>query len=327
VRAEEESSISLLDKARVAERSIHDDANVLYKLYDEQLDADVKFREYIVSHVDEAIECGYLEVYYQPIIRTSTREICNEEALSRWNDPEHGMIAPFRFIPPLEESRQIYKLSLHVVKQALADMRALNERGLPIIPVSVNLSRTDFLACDMVTEIANLVEEAGFEPWVLSIEITESAFTESQELLDTEVKRFHERGFAVWMDDFGSEYSTLNLLEQLDFDLVKLDMRFMRNFTNSGRNAIRNPSPSRTIRYGAPSRQYRSFKSASASIASVSDTLRINSVARANVSGRFSRSPTKSIASRIDVGPIGARRPPVASTPPSASLFPLFPPF
>ena len=238
VRAEEESSISLLDKARVAERSIHDDANVLYRLYDEQLDTDVKFREYIVSHVDEAIECGYLEVYYQPIIRTSTREICNEEALSRWNDPEHGMIAPFRFIPPLEESRQIYKLSLHVVKQVLADLAYKRELGMTIVPVSVNLSRYDFEQCDIVQEISELVDASGFSREMVRIEITESAFMKNQGLLKREVNRFRQGGFQVWMDDFGSEYSTLNLLQDLDFDLIKIDMEFMRNGSDSGKNLV-----------------------------------------------------------------------------------------
>ena len=235
---EGESSISLLDKARVAERSIQGGTDLFYRLYDEQLDADIKFREHIVAHVDEAIEQDYLEVYYQPIIRTSTGEVCNEEALSRWNDPIHGLLAPFRFIPPLEESRQVYKLTLHVVRRVLADLEYKRGLGMMLVPVSVNLSRYDFEQCDIVQEITNLVDASGFSHDMLRIEITESAFTEKQELLKREVARFRQNGFEVWMDDFGSEYSTLNLLQDLDFDLIKLDMQFMRSSSESGKNLI-----------------------------------------------------------------------------------------
>ena len=235
---EGESAISLLDRARVAEKCVHDDRKTVYRLYDERLDADARFREYIVTHVDEAIERGILEVYYQPIVRTSTQAICNEEALSRWNDPTLGMLPPYRFIPPLEESRQIYKLTLHVVRQVLADMAFKRRLGLPVVPVSVNVSRYDFEQCDIVKAIADLVDASGFTREMIRIEITESAFTEDQEFLKEEVARFRRNGFQVWMDDFGSEYSTLNLLQDLDFDLIKLDVRFMRSKSDSGKNLI-----------------------------------------------------------------------------------------
>ena len=236
--ADGESAILLLDKARIAEGSIREHFERSFRIYDAQLDEDAKLREYVVTHLDEAIERGYLEVYYQPIICTATREICDEEALSRWNDPEHGLLAPYRFIPPLEESRQVYKLSLHVVRQVLADFKRKREAGLVPVPVSVNLSRHDFEQCDMVQAISKLVDAAGFSRDMLRIEITESAFTKNQELLKREVARFRASGFEVWMDDFGSEYSTLSLLQDLDFDLVKLDMEFMRHSSDSGRNLI-----------------------------------------------------------------------------------------
>ena len=235
---EGEQVISLIDKARMAFSSVQSGQKACWRLYDEELDDQLRLSRYLVAHLDEAIEKGWLKVFYQPIMWCATEHIANLEALSRWDDPIFGMLPPYKFISVLEREHLIYKLSLHVVRQALADIKRLKDQGLPFIPVSVNLSRNDFLACDMVSEIARLVEQAGLEPWVLSIEITESAFAESEEMLGAEVERFHERGFAVWMDDFGSEYSTLNLLEDLNFDLVKLDMRLMRNFSSSSRNAI-----------------------------------------------------------------------------------------
>ena len=233
-----ERCISLLDKARAAERSIHGDGGASVRYYDDQLDEDIKLREYVIAHVDAAIERGYLEVHYQPIVDTETSVVCNHEALSRWNDPVRGMLAPFQFIPALEESRQVYKLSLHVVRRVLADFRAKRDMDVPLVPVSVNLSRHDFEQCDMVSEITKLVDESGFPRNLICIEITESAFMKNQELLKREVARFRLNGFQVWMDDFGSEYSTLNLLQELDFDLIKLDMRFMSDLSDSGKNLV-----------------------------------------------------------------------------------------
>ena len=235
---EGESVISLIDKAHVAEKSILGDAQKVYRFYDDRLDADIKLREYLIAHVDDAIAQGHLEVYYQPIIRTATGEICNEEALSRWNDPDRGMLSPLVFIPPLEESRQVYKLSLHVVRQVLADFERKRDLGMTLVPVSVNLSRYDFEQCDMVQAISDLVDASGFSRSMIRIEITESAFMKNQEFLKREVDRFRRNGFEVWMDDFGSEYSTLNILQDLDFDLIKIDMEFMRSSCESGKNLI-----------------------------------------------------------------------------------------
>ena len=238
ISTETDSTISLLDRARIAHDSIHDDPEQAVRFYDEKLSEEIEFRHYIINHVDEAVEKGWLQVYYQPIVRAITGVICNEEALSRWIDPNYGFLPPYRFIPLLEENRLIYKVSLHVVSQILKDFRKKEELGIPLVPVSVNLSRHDFQQCDMVQEISNLVDQAGYDRSLLKIEITESAFVEDQDLLKWEVQRFREQGFDVWMDDFGSEYSTLNLLQELSFDLIKIDMQFMRNFSSTGKNII-----------------------------------------------------------------------------------------
>ena len=234
----EESATELLDLARIAQRSIMNQPNAVCCQYNYDLDEELRFRQYIVNHIDEAIREEWLQVYYQSIVRAETERICCEEALSRWNDPERGFLIPARFIPPLEENGLMYKLNLAVVDRVLKDFRLREERGIPVVPVSVNLSRNDFLQCDMVREIASRVEKAGYSPDVLRIEITESAFVANQELLGREVKRFRDLGFKVWMDDFGSEYSTLNLLQELDFNLIKIDMKFMNNLAVGEKNHI-----------------------------------------------------------------------------------------
>lgn len=232
------SVISLIDKAKLAHDSIVEQRDVSYRMYDPQLDEEIKFRQYLISHLDEAIEKEWLKVYYQPIVHAASGEICNLEALSRWDDPTYGFLPPFKFISVLERERVIYKLTLFVVKRVLKDFKILEERGIPLVPVSINLSRTDFVECDIVEEICKLVDDSGYPRKLLDIEITESAFADDQGMLKEEVDRLRSLGFSVWMDDFGSEYSTLNLLENLNFDVIKVDMQFMRNFTGEGRNAI-----------------------------------------------------------------------------------------
>lgn len=233
-----ESVISLLDKAKAAQATILDQPNVSFCYYDERMDAENHLRQYLVSHVDEAVEKGWHQVYYQPIVRAVNGEICNEEALSRWDDPTYGFLSPVQFIPALEESRQLYKLTLNVVRQVLADFRTRQERGISPVPVSVNFSRYDFEECDMVQAVTEMVDQSGWSHSMIRIEITESAFTENQEFLVREVNRLRENGFEVWMDDFGSEYSTLNMLQHFNFDLIKIDMEFMRDFSSTGKNMI-----------------------------------------------------------------------------------------
>lgn len=216
----DEKAISLMDRARQAHDSIYGHPEAIYRLYDAKLDESLRFNQYLINHLDDAIENDYLKVYYQPIMRSATGKVCNEEALSRWIDPQYGFLSPAQFIPVLEENRLLYKLNLHVVQQVLKDLSLKKSLGMPVVPISVNLSRYDFDQCDMVEKICELTDASGFSREMIKIEITESAFVKDQELLKREVSRFRENGFEVWMDDFGSEYSTLNLLQEMDFDLI-----------------------------------------------------------------------------------------------------------
>ena len=233
-----ESAVALLDQATSALESIRGKKGVNVCFYDTQLDKELRFREYIVGHLDEALRQDWIKVYYQPIARAVTGRVCNEEALVRWDDPTYGFLQPFRFVPLLEEKGLLWKLDLYVVRQALRDSLYRMREGLPLVPVSVNLSRRDFEELDMVEAISALVKQSGLDPAVLKIEITESAFVTNQELLKGELRRFHSRGFDIWLDDFGSEYSTLHLLQELDFDLIKIDMKFTQNLHAGGKNYI-----------------------------------------------------------------------------------------
>jgi len=201
-----------------------------FRYFDEKMLQDAEKKQYIIDNLDRALEERWITVYYQAIVRASDGKVCDEEALSRWIDPVRGFLSPADFIPTLEEARLIWKLDLYVVERVLEKLKRQAEAGLFLVPQSVNLSRTDFDSCDIVEEIRRRVDAAGIERSMLTIEITESTVGSNFEFIKAQVARFQELGFPVWMDDFGSGYSSLDVLQQIRFDLIKFDMRFMEHF-------------------------------------------------------------------------------------------------
>ncbi len=207
-----------------------------FRYFDESMLHHAQRQSYITQNLDRAIREQWIQVYYQPIIRASNGRVCNEEALCRWFDPVEGYLSPGDLIPVLEEVKLAYKLDLYVVDRVLEKMKRQKEAGLYLVPQSVNLSRTDFDACDIVEEIRRRVDAAGVPRDALNIEITESAIGSDFDFMREQIDRFRALGFRVWMDDFGSGYSSLDVLQSVHFDLVKFDMRFMQQL-HDGKNA------------------------------------------------------------------------------------------
>ena len=226
------------DRAKYACDSMKNTYISCYKYYDDSMQEEVDRKQYIIDNLDRAIAEGWIKVYYQPIVRATNGRVCDEEALARWDDPEKGFLSPAAFIPVLEASRLIYKLDLYMVDQIIKKLKVQQDAGLHIVPQSVNLSRSDFDACDIVEEIRRRVDDAGIGRENLTIEITESIVGKDFDFMKEQVIRFRSLGFQVWMDDFGSGYSSLDLLQTLDFDLIKFDMQFMRQFNQGEKGKI-----------------------------------------------------------------------------------------
>lgn len=177
-------------------------------------------------------------MYYQAIVRTANGCVSDEEALARWVDPERGLLSPAQFIPILESCNLIYKLDLHVLDQVLEKMRRQAEAGLYVVPQSINLSRTDFDQEGFVDEVCRRVDAMGIERSKLTIEITESVVGSNFAFMKEQIERFSALGFKVWMDDFGSGYSSLDVLQNIHFDLLKLDMRFLHGFDKGDESKV-----------------------------------------------------------------------------------------
>ena len=209
-----------------------------FTYFDESMMTDALNRRHIVDDLDRAIDEKRIQVYYQPIIRAANGRICNEEALARWIDTDKGMLAPASFIPVLEEAALIYKLDLCVLEIVLDKIRDQAAHGVFVVPTSVNVSRVDFDACDIVAEFCRRVDAAGVERRLICIELTESVIGSDFDFMKAQIDRFRAEGFPVWMDDFGNGYSSLDLLQSIQFDIIKFDLRFMQKFDASGSSRI-----------------------------------------------------------------------------------------
>ena len=193
---------------------------------------------YVRESFTTALHAGYIQVYYQPVIRSISRKLCSFEALARWIDPVHGLIAPNNFIPVLEDMRVIHLLDIEVIRQACAQIRASVDAGETPIPVSVNLSRLDFELSDIFSAIMDLVATYQIPHNYLYIEITESLMAVQGCSMQEVIDRFRSAGFQVWMDDFGSGYSSLNVLKDFSFDEIKMDMQFLSSFDQRSRRIM-----------------------------------------------------------------------------------------
>lgn len=190
-------------------------------------------REYVLENFERAMKEGWIQVYNQPIIRGANGKVSDEEALARWCDPIIGVMEAECFIPVLEEAGLIHKLDLFIVDKLIEKMKKQAEAGLHVVSESINLSREDFDACDMVEEIRSRADAAGIGHDKITIEIKESIIGNDFDYMKRQIERFQKYGFRVWMDDFGIGFSAIEVLENLHYDAVKLNMRFMKNFKDS----------------------------------------------------------------------------------------------
>ena len=189
--------------------------------------------KYILENLDRALSEGWVDVYFQPIIRTSNGRVCGEEALVRWDDPLLGMLNPMDFVPILEATNEAYKLDLYVLEKTLEKMNDQRDRGLFIVPTSVNISQVDFFSCDIVEEVTRRVEEANISKHMIAIAVSEGALALKNDMLLSQIEHFQDLGFQIWMDDYGSSNNALQLLQVIHFDALKINIFFVKQILTS----------------------------------------------------------------------------------------------
>ncbi len=223
------------DRARIACNSIKNSYDEQYYVYDKRLEDELHRKHYIAANIDRAVEDGYIKVFYQPIVRLEDGKLCDLEALARWDDPVYGMLSPAVFIDVLENHHLIHKLDIAMIELVCGNMKEAVGRGLKPVPISLNFSRKDFDSCDMAQKLIEITDRYGISHDLIEVEITESALTDHADALSLAMKKLKAAGFRLWLDDFGSGYSSLNSLKDFPFDVLKIDMKFLAGFEENER--------------------------------------------------------------------------------------------
>ena len=226
------------DRAKLASDTVRDSFTKTVGLYDEQMHRTEIYTEQLLEDFPTAIAEKQFVVFYQPkfAIQGTMPVLNSAEALVRWNHPRFGMVSPANFIPLFESNGLIRQLDSFVWREVAAQMRDWKDRVGICVPVSVNVSRVDIFDYDLVDHMKGLIREFDLSPDEFLLEITESAYTQNSAQIISTVNALREAGFHIEIDDFGSGYSSLNMISTLPMDALKLDMEFMHNAFKERKN-------------------------------------------------------------------------------------------
>ena len=227
------------DRAKMAANTVKGILNKRLAYYDEDLHKKMLYAEQLIEEFPNAIAQRQFQVYYQPKfdIRPDTPVLASAEALVRWVHPTLGMVSPGAFIPLFEENGLIQSLDHYVWEETARQIREWKDRFGITLPISVNVSRVDMFDPTLGEELTEIVANNGITAAQLLLEITESAYTDNSQQISAAVSALRSAGFKIEMDDFGSGYSSLNMLTSLTFDALKLDMAFVRNICSDSKAA------------------------------------------------------------------------------------------
>lgn len=217
----------MCDRALLAMRTVKGLYPAQIGVYSTPLREQIMKEQWVVNTMQSALDAGQFVPYFQPQYHLHTGEITGAELLVRWNSPEKGLMTPSEFIPIFERSGAVAGVDAYLWEQACRWLRSWLDRGNPPLPVSINVSRVDMRVIDVCQVIPALVEKYGLSPALIRLEVTESAYVDSAAQLIRVIQRMQELGFIIEMDDFGSGYSSLNLLKDVPVHVLKLDMGFL----------------------------------------------------------------------------------------------------
>lgn len=223
------------DRAAMARKAAKNNivTNVLF--YKEQFKDVLYNRKFIEENIQTAITERQFVMFLQPKYSISKNEIIGAEALVRWFHPERGMIFPNQFIPIIEENGFVKKVDYYIWAEACRFIKRCQDAGLPLLPVSVNVSRVHLQDNECIEVLSDLIKTYNIPKELLELEITETANDQQISLKALQLK---EQGYKLLMDDFGSGYSSLNILLETPFDVIKLDKKFMENMMDSGKGRM-----------------------------------------------------------------------------------------
>ena len=225
-------AVMMVNRANFAQKTVKNDPGNHYAFYNEQMRRRLFTEISIRDRMKEALAQDEFVMYLQPKVGPRDRLIKSAEALVRWQTPGQGLIQPGVFIPVLEKNHFISQVDQHIFRKVCSWLHMRLTAGLPVVPISVNVSKTQFFNPDFVSTYVSIKNEYHLPDWLVEIEFTETVAFSNREFIIEIVTALHQNGFLCSLDDFGSGYSSLGMLKDLPFDVLKLDGTFFRVSVN-----------------------------------------------------------------------------------------------
>lgn len=230
----------MLDCASLAHNMAKQAKNGVYKIYTNEIKEKELQKKQLSDQIEHAYRNHEFVVYYQPKYDSRTRKLAGAEALVRWRREDGQMVSPGLFVPLAEESGFICKLDEYVFREVCLAQKRWMDKGLGIVPVSVNLSRRHLDNPEFIDEYKAILDESGVPIEYIQLEITESAMFEKKDEFVQIMEKLHDLGFMILMDDFGTGYSSLMMLKSIPIDVMKLDKSFVDDYDDErGERIIR----------------------------------------------------------------------------------------
>ncbi|MDD3252454.1 MAG: EAL domain-containing protein [Lachnospiraceae bacterium] len=220
----------MCERANMALGSVKGKSLQKYAVYRDSMRTSLVKEQFMINEMHQALERGQFTFYLQPIFDAVTELPVSAEALVRWEHPVKGMLSPADFIPLFERNGFITKLDPYIWREVCRYLSDALARGEHVVPVSVNVSRINLFQSNLCEEILGIVDGCGLDHSLIKFEITESAYMDDSDHLLKVIEKLQSYGFKVLMDDFGSGYSSLNMLKETSVDILKIDMRFLKSF-------------------------------------------------------------------------------------------------
>ncbi|MGN0485344.1 MAG: EAL domain-containing protein [Lachnospiraceae bacterium] len=231
------SVVQMIDRAAIAGETIKYNVNEYFAIYDEKLRKKMLNEQQIVSEMRTSLQNHEFCVYLQPVVDAKTDQVVSAEALVRWKHPVRGLIPPNEFVPLFEKNGFIVELDKFMRESVMDLIEERQKQGKRMVPISVNLSRVNFYNPHFCEELIEDIDKRGIDHSMIKFEITESTCTNDTDMVLNVVERLKKEKVKVLMDDFGSGYSSLNMLKEVPVDVLKIDMRFLQDIEKSEKAA------------------------------------------------------------------------------------------
>lgn len=230
--------VAMCDYAHIALNSIKHKYGSLFAVYNDTFAKGLENQRRIEASMHQALSEEQFKVYYQPKHEAVTGKIIGAEALIRWIHPEYGFMSPGDFIPLFEQNGFVTETDMYVWRRTCQNLKRWMDKGINVVPVSVNASKLDFVQTDIIGTLNEYVNENGISPELIHVEVTESLMEEDMHKLTTTLSDIKKGGYKIELDDFGSGYSSINVLSTIPIDVVKLDMSFVQQINDTKRAKV-----------------------------------------------------------------------------------------